>query len=175
METTFFRQCGQPERQSYCISSSMWPDWERETAFLSQCGQLGRGKPHFLVNVASLGDGDYIFLDNVASPRDRVTAFLHQCGQPGKERLHLVASLLANVTLHDRRSKEGPYVHWGGGGGGGGVGEQEREPWFILLFNNILKVEIYGAMLPCFQSRNRVCQLFQSNPLTIIGKVITNI
>ena len=57
----------------------------------------------------------------------------------------------------------------GGGGGRGGEGEQEREPWF----NNILKVKIYDAVLPCSLTRNRVCQLFQSNPLTIFGKVIT--
>ena len=43
-----------------------------------------------------------------------------------------------------------PMLHGGGGGGGWGKGEvegeKEREPWFILLFNNILKVEIYDAM-----------------------------
>ena len=57
----------------------------------------------------------------------------------------------------------------GGGGGGGGRGERERAIVYPPFQQHI------GAMLPCFQSRNRVCQLFQSNPLTIIGKVITNI
>ena len=58
-----------------------------------------------------------------------------------------------------------------------GMGKgNKRESHDLSSFSTtMLKVEIYDAMLPCSQTRNRVCQLFQSNPLTIIGKVITNI
>ena len=55
----------------------MWPAWEKETL-------------QFFVNVASLGEGDYIS-KSIWPARNRETAFLSQRDQPGRGRLHLVA------------------------------------------------------------------------------------